>query len=211
MLQRPVTIPAAPSAQRRFFVVRQSDCGRRAARESRGLIDGVLPTQRSAARFAQFETGSAAPPSPSSMPAGSGIAERDLVRSKAHAMTSLEHLLGSEPLVAVGARPSETLWRRFLQRFTGAARTGGEPSGQPVPLRRDRLPVFRITRVRMDRWLVQRPGSTIEHAFDSPASAEAFVRHECGDRPAMIELHIGELYLAAHLDPNRPSLVGAAD
>lgn len=211
MLQSPVTIPADPAAQCRFFIVRQKDRGWWVARERHGLIEGVFLMQRSAARFAPFESGRAAPPSPSSMPARPGIAERDFMRSEARAMTSLEHLLATEPLVAVGARPSEKLWRRVLRRFTGAARTGGEPSGQPVPPRRERLPVFRITRVGTDRWLVQRPGRTIEHAFDGPASAEAFVRHECGDSPAMIELHIGELYLATHLDPTRPSLFGGAD
>src|SRR5277367_2776465 len=127
-------------------------------------------------------------------------------------MTSLAHALDAGLPPAADAAPSASLWRRFLQRFVGAARTGGEPPGEPIaPPHRYRLPVFRITRVWAGRWLVQRPGSTMEHAFDGPASAEAFVRHECGDRPAMVELHIGELYVAAHLDPDRPSLFGGSD
>lgn len=120
-------------------------------------------------------------------------------------MTSLAHALDAGLPPAAEAAPPGSLWRRFLQRFAGR-----EPPGEPVPPPR-RLPVFRITRVWADRWLVQRPGRTMEHAFDSPASAEAFVRHECGDAPAMVELHIGELYVAARLDPDRPSLFGAAD
>ena len=48
----------------------------------------------------------------------------------------------------------------------------------------------------------------MEHAFDDPASAEAFVRHQCAGSPAMVELHIGELYVAAQLDPTRPALFG---
>jgi hypothetical protein len=126
-------------------------------------------------------------------------------------MTSLHRGFDSDLTAAVGAVPSDTLWRRFLQRFTGLARPGGEPSREPLPPRRSCLPVFRITRVWADRWLVQRPGSPMEHAFDGPAGAEAFVRHECGDRPVMVELHIGELYVAARLDPDRPSLFGGAD
>ncbi len=126
-------------------------------------------------------------------------------------MTSLDHCWDSELSVAAGTAPSESLWRRFLQRFAGSVRTGGEPPREPAPLppRKDRLPVFRITRVWANRWLVQRPGSAMEHAFDGPGSAEAFVRHECDGTPVMIELHIGELYVAAKLDPNRPSLFGS--
>lgn len=124
-------------------------------------------------------------------------------------MTSFDRALDDGLPLVTGTASSETLWRRFLQRFAGAARSGGEPPGEPVPPRGNRLPVFRITRVWADRWVVLRPGSTIEHAFDSAASAEGFVRHECGDTPAMIEIHIGELYVAARLEPNRPSLFGA--
>jgi hypothetical protein len=127
-------------------------------------------------------------------------------------MTSLAHVLDAGLPPAADASSSGSLWRRFLQRFAGVGRTGGEPPNEPVPpARGHRLPVFRITRVWADRWLVQRPGSTMEHAFDGPASAEAFVRHECGDEPVMVELHIGELYVAARLDPDRPSLFGGAD
>jgi hypothetical protein len=127
-------------------------------------------------------------------------------------MTSLAHALDAGLAPAADAATSGSLWRRFLQRFAGAGRTGGEPPGEPIaPPHRHRLPVFRITRLWAGRWLVQRPGSTMEHAFDSAARAEAFVRHECGNAPAMVELYIGELYVAARLDPDRPSLFGAAD
>jgi hypothetical protein len=122
-------------------------------------------------------------------------------------MTSLAHAVDGGLPPATDAAPSGSLWRRFMQRFAG-----GEPPDEPVPPSRGhRLPVFRITRVWADRWLVQRPGSPMEHAFDGPAGAEAFVRHECGDRPVMVELRIGELYVAARLDPDRPSLFGGAD
>lgn len=122
-------------------------------------------------------------------------------------MTSLDRTFVGDPLPATGAAPSSSLWRRFLDRFAGVSRTGGEPVAPP---RGHRLPVFRITRVWADRWLVGRAGGAMEHAFDGPASAEAFVRRECGDAPAMVELHIGDLYVAARLDPDRPSLFRGA-
>lgn len=70
---------------------------------------------------------------------------------------------------------------------------------------RARLPVYRITRVRMDRWVVVRPGATMEHAFSTLDEAVTFVRHEAGPLRATVELFIGDFYVAAFHDPDKPT------
>ena len=115
-------------------------------------------------------------------------------------MTSLDHAL-SDRLPIAGA----PLWRRFLQRFAGAIRTGGEPPRARLP-RVKRPPVYRISRVWANRWVVLLPGSALGHVFESAAEAEAFVRGKCGDKASMVEIEIGDLYVAARLEPNRPLL-----
>ena len=66
--------------------------------------------------------------------------------------------------------------------------------------------VYRITRVRDDRWVVQRPDSDVTRVFGSPALAEAFVRHECAGSSATVELRIGDVYMATRLDAECPAL-----
>ena len=71
------------------------------------------------------------------------------------------------------------------------------------------MPVYRITRIAQDRWVVERPGASMEHAFADLEQAVAFVRHECLYKVATVELRIDDLYVVAQLDPNLPgSLFG---
>jgi hypothetical protein len=73
------------------------------------------------------------------------------------------------------------------------------------------IPVYRITRVDVDRWVVERPGATMEHAFANLEEAVSFIRHECLYHPATVELRVDDLYVVAQLDPNKPcSLFGEA-
>ena len=59
--------------------------------------------------------------------------------------------------------------------------------------------------------MVERPGSTMEHAFPDLEQAVAFVRHECLYKLATVELRVDDLYVVAQLDPNKPgSLFGEA-
>ena len=69
----------------------------------------------------------------------------------------------------------------------------------------ERVPVYRIARTSEDRWIVERPGAAIEHAFPDFEQAVAFVRHECLYKPATVELRVDDLYVVAQLDPNKPS------
>ena len=119
-------------------------------------------------------------------------------------MTSLDHAL-SDRLPIAGSDAPAPLWRRFLQRFAGGIRTGGEPPLARLP-RVKRPPVYRISRVWANRWVVLLPGSALGHVFESAAEAEAFVRGKCGDKASMVEIEIGDLYVAARLEPNRPLL-----
>lgn len=73
---------------------------------------------------------------------------------------------------------------------------------------RNRRPVYRITRIWENHWVVVRPRSPVEHVFHNRATAEAFVRHDAGDFPATIELCIDDLYVTAQHDPKRPALFG---
>ena len=105
-----------------------------------------------------------------------------------------------------------SLWSRFLRRLLGSghvARARGVL--RSLAGHRRLQPVFRINRVWMDRWVVVRPGATMEHAFPTLGEAVAFVRHEAGQSAATVELFIGDLYVAGFHDPNRPkSLFGEA-
>jgi hypothetical protein len=70
-------------------------------------------------------------------------------------------------------------------------------------------PVFRLSRLRANRWIVLRPGGLIEHGFPDLAQAVAFVRAESDGAPVTVELRIGELYAVAHLEHGEPeSLFG---
>lgn len=68
-----------------------------------------------------------------------------------------------------------------------------------------RTPVFRIARAAPARWMVERPGSAIEHAFPNLEQAVAFVRRESCDVLTTVELRIDDLYVVAQIDPYRPS------
>ena len=69
-------------------------------------------------------------------------------------------------------------------------------------------PVFRIAQIGDDRWVVERPGAVIEHAFADLEHAVAFVRSESAT-PATVELRIGDLYVVSRFDPRQPgSLFG---
>lgn len=122
-------------------------------------------------------------------------------------MTSFDRVLGGDVAPRAGGSPVESLWRSFLRRFIEAPREANLTAAAREG-RKDRvhLPVFRITRVDMDRWIVVLPGDSSGREFGDPASAEAFVRSECGDAPVTVELCVDELYVSARLDPSRPPL-----
>ena len=117
-------------------------------------------------------------------------------------------MMPSIPFERPGAAETPALWRRMLVRFADAVWSILSP-GRWHGDARHRLPIFRISRVWEDRWIVTRPGALIGHAFPDLASAAAFVRHECPDEPAAVELYIGDLYVVAFHDPHKPgSLFG---
>jgi hypothetical protein len=114
-------------------------------------------------------------------------------------------MLPSIPLDQRGATEvAPSLWRRMLAGIAGAARTILAPGSWHRHARHE-LPIFRISRVWEDRWIVTRPGALIGHAFPDLASAAGFVRHECTDAPAAVELYIGDLYVVAFHDPHKPA------
>ena len=103
-------------------------------------------------------------------------------------------------------------WSHFMRRLLGSGHVArARRVLRNLTGHRRLQPVFRINRVWMDRWVVVRPGATMEHAFPTLGEAVAFVRHEAGRSPATVELFIGDLYVAGFHDPNRPkSLFGEA-
>jgi hypothetical protein len=145
------------------------------------------------------------------MPARPGSIERVSTR-KGDAMTSLDHVLGGDAPSRAGDSAPESLWQRFLRRFIEAPREANlATAALEAREGRANLSVFRITRVELDRWVVVLPGRSSGHEFADPESAEAFVRSECGDASAMVELYIDELYVSARLEPNRPPLFRASE
>lgn len=118
-------------------------------------------------------------------------------------MTTLQHVADFE----FASKPSAVggnAWSRWLGRIMGSARNR-------VQRGRASVPIFRITRVSEDRWVVERPGASMEHAFADLEQAVTFIRHECLYKPATVELRVDDLYVVAQLDPNNPgSLFGEA-
>src|SRR5262249_21555623 len=112
---------------------------------------------------------------------------------------------------AGGRRPraeAEPLWLRWLRRLVGATR---RLSTRRLAASQSREPIFRIAREWRGRWVVQPPGAVLDHPCPDLERAVAFVRHESGAMPAVVELRIGDLYVVAHLDPSQPgSLFGEA-
>ena len=101
---------------------------------------------------------------------------------------------------------SPSPWSQFVQRLSGSSRVARARAVlQSLKGYRTRQPVYRITRVWMDRWVVVRPGATMEHAFSTLDEAVAFVRHEAGPSRVTVELFIGDLYVAAYHDPDKPA------
>jgi len=120
-------------------------------------------------------------------------------------MTTLQHVadfdFSPEPQSVGTGSP----WSRWLDRIMGSARKRTRTS------RAARVPVYRITRVSEDSWVVERPAPSMEHAFPDLEQAVAFIRHECLYKPATVELRVDDLYVVAQLDPNHPgSLFGEA-
>lgn len=104
------------------------------------------------------------------------------------------------------ARQSQPLWVRWLNRLVGAI------DALSTRRRRDERhePIFRIAQLGDDRWMVERPGAVLEHAFSDLEHAVAFVRSE-STTPTTVELRIGNLYVVSRFDPRQPgSLFGEA-
>jgi len=107
------------------------------------------------------------------------------------------------------APDSEPLWWRWLSSLTNAAR--GFSWRRPSTAGYGREPIFRIAGSGENRWVVERPGAAFEHAFPDLEGVVAFIRHESEATPATVELRIGDLYVVARIDPDRPgSLFGEA-
>lgn len=93
------------------------------------------------------------------------------------------------------AVPSAPLWSRLLHRIVGA------PLGSSGSSVRDEGRVFRIDRNGDALWTVTRPGAAMAHGFDDLAAAVHFIRHECGDLFATVELRVDGVYAVAYLRP----------
>jgi hypothetical protein len=104
------------------------------------------------------------------------------------------------------AHQVEPLWLRWLNRLVGAVR--GLSARRLGETAENHEPIFRIAQVWDDRWVVERPGAVIEHAFPDLEQAVAFIRNDSA-MPATVELRIGDLYVVARFDPRQPgSLFG---
>ena len=127
----------------------------------------------------------------------------NLVKDPENPMTTLQHVADMDFTPEPIAQGAETAWSHWLRRIMGS------PRSQALWARARRVPIFRIARVGEDRWVVERPGAVMEHAFPNLEQAVAFIRHESRDKPATVELRIDDLYVVAQIDPNRPgSLFG---
>jgi hypothetical protein len=127
-------------------------------------------------------------------------------------MTAFQDIVDTGLRPALPARESSSLWSRWLERLVGSTRgivaRGIDRTGLGA---RDQSPVYRISRAWESRWVVERPGALMEHAFPDLEHAVGFIRHESQDAEATVELRIGELYVVAHFDPRQPrSLFGEA-
>ena len=120
-------------------------------------------------------------------------------------MSSLQHVADLDFHTDAAPARAQSAWSRWLGRIMGPARNRVRHG------RAGRLPVYRITRLQEDRWMVERPGASMEHAFPDLEQALALVRHECLHKPATVELRVDDLYVVAQLDPDKPgSLFGEA-
>src|SRR5579871_3118724 len=91
-------------------------------------------------------------------------------------MTTLQHVTDLDFAADTRSAGAGT-WPRWLAKIMGCARRQA---------RRERaapVPIYRITRVDPDRWVVERPSASIEHAFSGPEEAVAFIRRDCLYRP----------------------------
>ena len=115
-------------------------------------------------------------------------------------MTALQHVADLDFAPDPADPAAESALPRWVRRIV---------AGRERPRRAPPMPVYRITRVAGDRWVVERPGASMEHAFANLEEAVAFIRHECLYKPATVELRVDDLYVVAQLDPNKPgSLFG---
>jgi hypothetical protein len=116
-------------------------------------------------------------------------------------MTALQHVAGHD-FATEPSSGEESVLPRWVRRIVSDL--GRSRRAQP-------LPVYRITRIEEDRWVVERPGASVEHAFANLEGAVTFIRHECLYNPATVELRVDDLYVVAQLDPRKPcSLFGEA-
>lgn len=70
------------------------------------------------------------------------------------------------------------------------------------------MPIVRLGLMGDGSWRVSGPGKWPDHRFDRPEQAETFIRANMRV-PAMVELQIGGLYIAATLGAGRGRLFGA--
>jgi hypothetical protein len=116
-------------------------------------------------------------------------------------MTTFQHLADLDFATQAAAGSERQNW---LGRIVGFVRKSRRAA--------TKVPIYRITRAARDRWVVERPGASMEHAFPDLEQAVTFIRHECINTPATVELRIEDLYVVAQLDPSNPgSLFGEAE
>jgi hypothetical protein len=111
-------------------------------------------------------------------------------------MTTLQHVTD----LHFAAEPAAPIVGSALPRWLGRILRNGARRRRAAP-----MPVYRITRMAPDRWVVERPGASMEHAFATLEEAVALVRHECLYSSATVELRVDDLYVVAQLDPSKPS------
>jgi len=114
-------------------------------------------------------------------------------------MASLQRVADIEFSLESKAIWAGSAWPRWLSGIMGSDRSRAKRG------RAARLPVYRITRLAEDRWVVERPGAAMEHAFPDLEQAVAFIRHECLRNAATVELRVDDLYVVAQLDPSKPT------
>jgi hypothetical protein len=120
-------------------------------------------------------------------------------------MTALQHAVSAGSPARPQSRPAASLWSRFMRRILHPVKSVAWTEAWRASWAGRSRPVFRITRIRSDLWIAERPGTSIEHGFPDLEEAVAFIRYESRGAPSTVELRIDDLYVVSYFDPTQPS------